>query len=164
MTLIRNIPTVPTAHGAERFHPGFDGERIESLAWGEPNQPGILCASCRDSEAIAELGLVDNSGLITESRGRDTVTKSVFHNLAERLPEFRWITEGTPDKILAVWASRLDYASDIQPKFPVMQSVANVLAQKLMAVLPKSGTPLMVIEMTSIPYRVVSWSIVSVIE
>jgi hypothetical protein len=162
MTLTRNIPTIPTAHGAERFHPGFDGERIESLVWGEFGQPGVLCPSCRDSEAISALEISSNAGLITESRGRDTVTQSVFHNLSERFPEFTWTSKGTPDKILAVWATRLDHASDIQPNFPVMQTVANTLAQKLSASLPESGTSLRVIEMTSIPYRLVSWSLVTV--
>lgn len=162
MTLTRNIPTIPTAHGAERFHPGFDGERIEALAWGEFGQLGVLCLSCRDSEAVAVLGISSNAELITESKGRDTVTQSVSHNLSERFPEFTWIAEGTPDKVLAVWAARLDCASDIQPNFPVMQTVANTLAQKLEARSPETGTKLRVIEMTSIPYRVVSWAVVTV--
>ena len=162
MTLTRNIPTIPTAHGAERFHPGFDGERIEALAWGEFGQPGVLCLSCRDSEAVAILGISSNAELITESKGRDTVTQSVSHNLSERFPEFTWTAEGTLDKILAVWTARLDYASDIQPNFPVMQTVANTLAQKLEANPPEPGTKLRVIEMTSIPYRIVSWSVVKV--
>lgn len=162
MTLTRNIPTIPTAHGAERFHPGFDGERIEALAWGEFGQPGILCHSCRDSEAIAALEISSNAGLITESKGRDTVTQSVSHNLSERFPEFTWTSEGTPDKILAVWTAKLDYAADIHPNFPVMQTVANTLAQKLEVNPPEPGTTLRVLEMTSIPYRVVSWSVVTV--
>jgi hypothetical protein len=61
-----------------------------------------------------------------------------------------------------LWGCNLDHAEDIQEKFPVIQTAFAILSDKFSRKLPDPGTAMRVVEMTSIPYRRVSWSVVTV--
>lgn len=138
----------------------MDGERIESLPWGDPEAKGILCATGRESEAYALLGISGTPELVTSARGRDTVTKTVGKMLETRFPDLHWVVDGEVDTLLGHWTCKLDYATEIHPKFPIFQNVLAALSRGVKDTPP--GTYVTIREVTSIPYRISSWSVYTV--